>query len=85
MRTLTPQDRRVAELLMNGYPDAVIASALEKSLHTVKPRIGKLYDLFDVPTNLCRRIVFALYLHAHRKQLGLYCFCCDGLEAGKKQ
>jgi len=74
---LTEHQRIICELLMNGYQNQAIAASSGFSRQSVKVGLYQLYQRFEVPLELNQRIVFALYLHAHRKKFGLICQACQ--------
>jgi hypothetical protein len=68
----------IADPLMHGHGPTAIAELTDLSVNYVKNRLGDLYRRFEIPEECDARVSLAVYIHSHRRQVGLTCLRCDG-------
>ena len=72
---LTPTERRIAELILQGMTPNLVAATLKRSPGTVKQHMWSIYEAFGLREN-CKLVKLWLILHERRAEFGMRCQAC---------
>ena len=76
---LTPFEKRIVELLLNGYRQPTIAQKLHIDLESLKGRISRMYGKLGIMNDgiHSQSVRLVLLIHYRRAEFGITCKVCD--------
>ena len=77
--TLTPTEKQIAELLLQGYSRRDIAEKMGSNMKTLRGHLSGMYSKLAVADDSARSqlIRVAVLIHEQRTELGLRCEACE--------